>query len=187
MKTLQRGVLRWSDLANLAGAVTASRLAIAVCFPLLVHRPALALSAYLIALVSDVLDGAVARRTGTVSHTGAVLDGWVDKILHINGAWALVMHDLMPGWWMWMWFSRELVQWIMFPILLADFRRGRVRAYTASLMGKITAVLLAAAFVLVLLEEPAVAQVLTWTIGLTGLLAASGYLRRALDDRSQLR
>ncbi len=135
MSTSQRGMLRWADLANPAGALTISRLGIAVAFPLLVDWPLVALGAYLLALLSDVLDGALARRSGTDSHTGAVLDGWVDKILHINGAWALVLHGLMPGWWMWMWFSREIIQWLMFPILLADFRLGGVRTYPASLTG----------------------------------------------------
>ena len=187
MSTTQRGVLRWSDLANPAGALTLGRLGIAVIFPLLVHSPALALGAYILALVTDVLDGNIARRMNTVSHTGAVMDGWVDKILHINGAWALVMHGLMPGWWMWLWFSREIILWLLFMTLVPDLRRGRVRPYTASLAGKLTAVLLALSFVLVLLEQPALAEPLTWMIGPVGALAAAGYIRRALDDRSQLR
>lgn len=187
MSTTQRGVLRWSDLANPAGALTVARLGIAVAFPLLVQSPRVALWAYLIALLSDVLDGSIARRTGTDSHTGAVLDGWVDKILHINGAWALVLHGMMPGWWMWLWFSREIIQWLMFPVLLHDVCKGRVRTYTASLPGKITAVLLAVSFVLILIGQPAAALPLAWLVGGFGAIAAVGYLKRALDDRSQLR
>jgi len=187
VRSPQRGMLRWTDLANAAGAVTVGRLAIAVAFPLLLIDRRLALLAYGVALVSDVVDGTVARHTGTVSHTGAVLDGWVDKILHINGAWAMVLHDLMPAWWMALWFSREIVQWLMFPILLHDFRRGRVRTYTTSLAGRLTAVLLALAFVLTLLQELDLAAWATWAVGPLGLVAATGYLTRALDDRSLLR
>jgi len=183
----QRGVLRFSDIANLAGAITAGRLLIAVIFPFLIHDLTLALAAYLLAIVSDVADGTVARWTHTESHTGAVADGWVDKILHINGAWAMVVHDLMPAWWMWLWFTREIVQWIMLPALLADFRQGHVRTYTTNLAGRVTAVLLCAAFTLTLLGQTAAAEVLTWAVGIAGSAAAARYLSRALDDRSKLR
>ena len=40
----------------------------------------------------------------------AVVDGWVDKVLHINAAWSMSLHGYIPGWWMWLWFSRELIQ-----------------------------------------------------------------------------
>jgi phosphatidylglycerophosphate synthase len=167
--------------------VTTGRLIIAVIFPLLLHNPRLALGAYIAALLSDVLDGALARHTGTVSHTGALLDGWVDKILHINGAWAMALHGLMPGWWMWLWFTREIVQWLMFPVLLHDVRNGRVRTYTTSLAGRITAVLLAAAFILTLLGLPTAALWVSFAVAPAGFLTATGYLKHALDDRKRLR
>jgi phosphatidylglycerophosphate synthase len=186
-KVSKRGILRWSDLANMAGAITLSRLAIAVAFPLLMRWPKVALLAYLLALLSDVVDGSLARKTGTDSHTGAVMDGWVDKILHINAAWSFALHGLIPAWWMWLWFTRELILWGMFMALVPDLRAGRVRPYTASFTGKTTAVLLAVCFVLVMLEQPAIAEPLTWLVGLFGLASGTGYVKRALDDRSRLR
>ena len=88
---MQTHVLRIRDLANTAGLITGTRLLIALAFPFLTAHPRVALAAYLFASLTDVLDGAVARRTHTASHTGAFVDGWVDKILHINGAWSMTL------------------------------------------------------------------------------------------------
>ena len=184
---MQRGVLRWHDLANPAGALTGLRLCIAIAFPFLVQEPRLALCAYFVAIATDILDGTVARKTHSTSHTGAVVDGWVDKVLHINGAWSMTLHGYMPAWWMLLWFSREIIQWGMFLIIVGDFRTGRVRIQHTSIGGRITAVLLFAVFVFTLSGQMALAEPLTWLTGCAGLWAGTGYLRRHLDDRSQLR
>lgn len=182
-----RGQIQWADLANAAGAITIGRLGIAVAFPLIIHNPRWALIAYVVAILSDVVDGHVARWTGTQSHTGAVVDGWVDKVLHINAAWAMTLHGYMPAWWMWLWFSRELVQGCMVFWLVGDFHSGRVRVQRTSLWGRLTAVLLAAAFIATLTHATAVALTLTCFTGVFGVAAATGYFRRALDDRSRCR
>jgi len=182
-----RGRLQWADLANTAGAITIGRLGIAVAFPLIVHSPRWALIAYTVAIVSDVVDGNVARWTGTQSHTGGVVDGWVDKVLHINAAWAMALHDYMPAWWLWLWFSRELVQGAMVFWLVGDFHSGRVRVQQTSLWGRITAVSLAAVFIATLTNMHALSFPLTCFTGVAGIAAAVGYFRRALDDRSRFR
>lgn len=178
--------LRLWDLLNPAGALTLSRLPLAVVFPFVGAHPPWALAVYLAAVLTDVLDGHVARATGTTSHTGSVLDGWLDKVLHVNVAWTLVVFDQMPAWWMLLWFVRELVQAPMVFWLVGRFVRGDVREYQASLPGKIAAVLLFFATCSVILQAQPLAEALTWGTGVFGLWAALGYLRREhLDGRAR--
>jgi len=184
---MPNNVLRVNELLNPAGFITGFRLVIAIAFPFLAHDPTLALSAYLVAVLTDILDGWVARQLNQASHTGAVLDGWVDKILHINAAWAMTLHGYMPAWWMWMWFSRELFQWSMVMTIIGDFRVGDVRQQHTSLAGKLTATLLFACFVSTLMGVPSIAWPLTGLTGMCGAWAGYGYLRRHLEDRQRFR
>lgn len=182
---MQKNMLHISDLWNPAGALTVCRLLIAVGFPFLTHSPRVALTAYLIAIGTDLADGSIARKMGQDSHTGAVLDGWVDKILHINGAWSMAIHGYMPAWWMWMWFSREVIQWAMFLTIVGDFTTGSVQVQTTSWWGRATATVLFSAFVSTLLGATAIAWPLTLATGAVGTISGLHYLKRHLDDRKR--
>ena len=184
---MQNNVLRMNDLLNPAGFLTGIRLVLAIGFPFIAHDQTLALAVYLTAILTDMLDGWMARLRKQSSHTGAVLDGWVDKILHINAAWSMALHGYMPGWWMWLWFSRELFQWGMVMTIIGDFRTGHVRQQHTSIAGKMTATLLFFCFVITLMGQTAVAEVLTMATGLCGAWAGWGYLRRHLEDRKRFR
>jgi CDP-diacylglycerol--glycerol-3-phosphate 3-phosphatidyltransferase len=173
-----RDRLRWSDLANLAGVLTLSRLPFALAFPWATGSRSTALALYIVAVSTDVLDGWAARRSGTASFTGSVLDGWLDKVLHVNAAWSFVVADWMPGWWMLCWFSREIVQAPMVIWLAGPFYRGEAPAHHATRVGKLTSVLLAVAIVGLLLGLRPLAAALTPLIGLLGFTAALQYLWR---------
>ncbi len=179
-----RLVLQPSELFNLAGALTLVRLPLAVLFPLIAHDTLTALMVYLAAVVSDALDGPVARHTGTVSQIGAFADGWLDKIFHIQAAWALYNVDLIPAWWMWLWFSREVVQGALVPWYVHRYMRGAIPPNKPLAIGRVTAIALAGAFVLSILGLPSLAFPLTLVCGIGGLLSAFGYLRRELEDLS---
>jgi phosphatidylglycerophosphate synthase len=160
------------QLRNAAGALTLSRLLIAAGMPFLL-RAGLGLPFYLLALGTDVVDGMVARRTGTASAAGAALDGWVDKTLHVNLAWSLAVADTIPDVWMLAWFSREIVQLLMFPFLMHRFRLEQGPLPRTSILGRATAFLLAGSVVAVLLGRDA--SVLTALTGITGLAAGLHY------------
>jgi cardiolipin synthase (CMP-forming) len=186
--------LRLSELRNWAGLLTLSRLPLAICFPFLGDRPRLFLGVYALALLTDALDGIVARRTGTTSHTGSVLDGWLDKVLHVNAAWTMALRGWVPGEYLIPWFARELIQAPMVVWLVPAFHRGQVRPHHASLLGKLATWLLAAAFIATLLGAAlpspslrALVGPLTAATGLSGAAAALGYLRRELEDRRGVR
>ncbi|MBL8617114.1 MAG: CDP-alcohol phosphatidyltransferase family protein [Deltaproteobacteria bacterium] len=179
-------VLRWSDLENLPGALTLSRFPLAVVYPFFAPDRDVALALYLLMGVTDFFDGHLARRMGRVSHTGAVFDGWLDKVFHVNAAWSLVNFHELPAWWMLCWFSREIVQGVQIPFLVGRFVRARVRPHHANPLGKATTWMMSAAIIGVLVGVPELGAALTPLIGLTGLLSALAYLRRELADAAAI-
>jgi CDP-diacylglycerol--glycerol-3-phosphate 3-phosphatidyltransferase len=69
-----------------ANALSGVRLVLAAVLPwLLVRGGALALVAWSVAAVSDYVDGPVARRQGTVSRGGAILDNVADIVFVLGG------------------------------------------------------------------------------------------------------
>lgn len=170
------------DVCNAAGFVTLLRLPVAVAAPFLADGPWL-LPAYAFALLTDVVDGPIARRTGTASPAGAALDGWLDKILHVNLAWSLAVADRIPDVWMLAWFSREILQAALIPVLIHRFRVERGPRPRTSLWGRATAISLAAAVVFVLLGRNA--TILTTLTGVLGTIAGLDYAIRHLPTRRE--
>ncbi len=173
-----RAALRIADVCNLAGVLTLARLPLALAFPFFAARPAPAVAITAAALITDILDGVVARRTGTQSHTGAFIDAWMDKIFFVQGAWSLALVDAIPAWWMLCWFSRELIQIPMFWWMVGPYWRGEIPAHHARLPGKITTWSLAVAFIASILGWTWLAGPLTPIVGLAGVITGIGYLRR---------
>ncbi len=90
-----------SALLTLPNALSASRIALIPVFVwLIVHRGTelggLLLFAGVVA--TDWVDGAIARRTGTVSELGAVLDPTADRLAIGAGLIALIVRDAFPLW-----------------------------------------------------------------------------------------
>ncbi|HZZ78113.1 MAG TPA: CDP-alcohol phosphatidyltransferase family protein [Gemmataceae bacterium] len=74
----QTGATSWRDTCTIPNALTVSRLALGLCFPL--FPPAWRLPVVAMAIVTDMLDGAAGRRFGICSQLGRVLDPIADKI-----------------------------------------------------------------------------------------------------------
>lgn len=178
-----RAALRWRDLFNVAGVLTAARLPLAFLFAAVLPDIRAALAVFVVAGVTDGLDGVVARRTGTTSHTGSMLDGFLDKVFLVNAAWGLAVHELVPAWWLLLWFIRELVQLAMVPGLWMPFREGRVFSHQATRAGKAATWAVGLSIFSVLLGVDGVAQVLTPAAGLFGAWAAGQYLWQEHVDR----
>lgn len=163
-----------------------ARLPIAVIYPFFAADRRYAVALFLLAEVTDILDGVVARRRGTVSHTGAFADGWLDKVFHVNAAWSMILYEDIPAWWLLCWFSREIVQAAMIPFVVGPFLHGQVRPHNATALGKVTTGLLVAAFAAVFLRWAALAEGLTPLIGLLGVATSLQYLRRELAEAAEL-
>lgn len=162
--------MRFADLASLASALTILRLVLAGILPL--FSSDLLLAGYLIALATDVLDGPIARRTGRASPAGATLDAWADKALHVNLAWHLVLSGAMPAWWMLAWFSREIVQLPMIPVLIHRWRTLQGEPET-TWWGRATAIVLAVTVITVLIGYSSIW--LTLLTGVLGLVTGAHY------------
>src|SRR5262245_61468147 len=92
-------------MANIANAVTAARLVATPPFILCVMRaPASPLAGWVagllftIAAVSDIVDGRLARRYGTASDRGRILDHFAD-IGFILGSLATYVYMGIAPWW----------------------------------------------------------------------------------------
>ena len=68
---------------------------------LIQHRFALAFAIYLLASLTDVADGWIARRAGQVTRLGTVLDPLVDIIFNLTLFCALAATRLLPAWVAW--------------------------------------------------------------------------------------
>jgi cardiolipin synthase len=69
-----------------------------IVLSLIERRLPLALALYVVAGLSDVADGWIARRTGQTTQLGTVLDPIVDIVFNLSVLAALAVSDLMPFW-----------------------------------------------------------------------------------------
>lgn len=179
--------MRLAELMNLAGLLTVARGPLAFAFLWVADKPVPGLVVYLLGVGTDVIDGLVARRTGTTSYTGAMIDGYMDKLLHAVVALALVWHGRMPAWWLLLWFSREWILLVMVASFWGAYSRGEFKPRGANRLGKNTTVALSLALVSTMLEWSGPALALTLVTGALGLATGLTYLRQVLEDRGARR
>lgn len=98
---------------NLPNRLTLSRLVLTVLFlgALLARFPlheTVALGLFVVASVTDYLDGEIARRQGLITNFGILMDPLADKILVCSAFIAFVELDWMPAWMVIVIVAREL-------------------------------------------------------------------------------
>lgn len=180
-------VLHPRYLFNLSGFLTLLRFPLAVIFPFVAHRVDWALIVILVAGVSDILDGRVAKWRGTQSHAGGFADGWMDKIFNINAAWSLVVFDWAPWWVMLMLFTREFIQIPLVPYYVARYCRGEPPVNFPHWSGKVASVLLVVTMCAALLELSDLMLVTAIGTALSGALAMGLYTARELSYQKKKR
>lgn len=167
-----------SDLIfTLANFITLCRLVLTMFFLFLFPKPAargVALVCYVIAAVTDFLDGQVARRTQTVSWVGKIMDPIMDRVLLFTGVLGLVMTDELPFWIALFVIGRD-VYLAGGAVVLQQYQR---RPVDVVLIGKIATALLMSGFCLMLLGVPYVDGLgitsLSWLPGLNSEGCAAG-------------
>ena len=87
---------------HIPNIITLSRILMAVALPFVQFAPAVFWTLYLVCGLSDVLDGAVARSTGTVSRLGERLDTIAD-IIFVAVWMVLFIPAINVGRWLWIW------------------------------------------------------------------------------------
>ena len=167
------------DLFSLPGLLSLSRVALAVCFPLVLEVPWLALATIALAALSDGLDGYFARRLGVSSPTGAALDPITDKIFATSVMVSLLAQQRLTVGWAALLSLRELLE---LPLLLWLVSMPRARAMRAAhlkanWLGKITTALQFVALACLLLQ-PSHARLWVFATAGCGAVAAIVYWTR---------
>lgn len=170
--------LRFRDLFNLAGALTLARVPLAFITAFTMGDRWMFAGVLALAMATDVLDGPVARWTGVQSRTGAVADGWADKIFLINYAWSMQMLELVEGWHLWVWFIREIVQGATIPFVALDYALKKAAPPEPHWTGKLCSMAIVTAMVAALVEVVSVRDIATVVAGLSGAASALLYLAR---------
>lgn len=174
---------RFRPLLSAPALLSLARVPLAACFALLVDLPAAAFAVLLMAGITDVLDGWMARRLGLVSATGAVLDPITDKLFVLTVVVTLAVTDKLSVFDV-LWLStRELgelplVVWFM---LSRRARAARADHPSANLPGKLATLLQFIAIGWALFHGPHLALWIALVAG-AGVVAAFSYWRRALKN-----
>jgi CDP-diacylglycerol--glycerol-3-phosphate 3-phosphatidyltransferase len=139
---------------NLPNSLTLSRLlAIPVLMALLVVRfpwhDQIAAGLFMVFSLTDILDGQLARRRGTVSDLGKFLDPLADKLFVLSVLIVLVQEHLVAAWIVVVIFSRELV-----ITLLRSVGASQGRVIAAAPLGKTKTVMQMIAVALLILQRP---------------------------------
>ncbi|MCK6521116.1 CDP-alcohol phosphatidyltransferase family protein [Myxococcota bacterium] len=172
--------MRWSDLYNLPGALTLSRLPLAwLCAEHKHDRDALALGLAVFVL-TDVLDGPLARRWGLSSRAGVFADGWLDKFFLVAFAWSMNVGGFVEGRHMLGWFARELVQAVMVPFFARRHVRAELPLRQPSAVGKLTTIVVTLGLVAALADQRSLTDLSAILACGLGLIAAGQYLWREL-------
>ncbi len=121
---------------NIPNVLTLSRLAAIPPLMLLLMlrfpgHDQLAAALFIVFSLTDILDGEIARRRGTVSNFGKFLDPLADKLFVLSVLIVLVQEGLVAAWIVVVIFSRELIITILRSVAAAQ---GRV--ISAAPLGK---------------------------------------------------
>ncbi len=155
---------------TVANLVSISRIPLSVAAALIIWREGpihWSLILIILAGLTDLLDGLIARQTNTVSEWGKVLDPLADKISVAFLGIALAWKGILPLWFLLSILLRDSL--ILIGGLILTRQLGRV--HMSNLLGKITATAIGITFILALLKADQVVMDLSiWgTMALMGL------------------
>lgn len=166
----------WRALYNAPTLISLTRIPLAVAFVLVRDWLGWELLVLGLAGLSDVLDGWVARRTGTTSAVGAFVDGLVDKIFVFGVAVALLLSGRVAWWEMLLLGTRDLGEGLLVAwTALRAPHLFRVLKPHAVLLGKGTTVLQFVAVIVALFRGPTLPFAVL--AGALGLITAASYAR----------
>jgi phosphatidylglycerophosphate synthase len=171
------------DIVRVPGLLSLARLPLAVAFPFVFRSPSYAIAILALAALSDVLDGWYARAFRQQTPTGAVLDGFMDKVLALVVLLTLVIGRELSVVDALVLSTREVGEALLVALALTFVpRRAFVAPHPANALGKVATVLQFVTVVLVILGTgPRVLFVLA--TGISGAAAAVAYGVRELHFR----
>lgn len=144
------------------------------------HAMLWALGIFLLAGLTDVLDGYLARKYRLITKLGIILDPLADKLMMLSVVLSLVLADLISWWLAALVFLRD-VGMIVGGAILAGTGRDPI---PADRWGKATTVSFYVAIVLVVLHMPYSGHVLAAVI-ILAFITSLNYLQKTYFSRSQ--
>jgi len=168
---------------NLPNLITLSRFALIPLFLFLYldgHALA-ALGTVLLAGVSDILDGYLARRSGQITVTGIMLDPLADKLMMLAIVTALLIGGQIP----WGAVAIMAIREVGMIGSAAYFHFRGMKTVPANIFGKATTVVYYVAIMLLMLDQPGGLEVLWCAIALSFLTSAVYFMKfRSLNRTS---
>lgn len=132
-------------MRHLPNLLTLLRLVLVPCFLMasMNEQWTMAFAIFVTAAVTDILDGALARRLNVRSRLGAVLDPAADKTLMICGFLFYTLHEGLP--------VVDIPNWLLFVVFIRDvtivffayllYTRVHIKRFPPSIAGKASTVL----------------------------------------------
>ena len=162
--------------------ITLSRAALSVALPLVQSSPTVFWILYLLCGLSDVLDGAVARLTGTVSRLGERLDTLADIIF--AAVWmVLFIPAVNVGKWLWIWTGVIALIKVVNVISGFAMKKGFVAKHTPA--NKATGVLMFLLPMIILWESIKVPYIVLTCLLATFAAVQEGHLIRTEESYSK--
>ncbi len=167
-------------MKNLPNLITLIRILLIPLFIILLvyHHDLYALFVFIIAGLSDALDGFIARTWNLRTRVGTYLDPIADKLLLVSSFITLALLMKIPLWIMIIIISRDIILSITGLILLnfVDIHSYHIRP---SILGKITTVLQILTVLLVLMDKKGTLfSVILWVTALATIASGLHYVYR---------
>ena len=160
---------------HIPNIITLSRIPMAVALPFVQSSPAIFWTLYLLCGLSDILDGAVARLTGTVSRLGERLDTLAD-IVFVAVWMVLFIPVINVGRWLWIWIGIIAFIKVVNVISGLAMKKGFVAKHTPA--NKATGILLFLLPMIVLWEVIKVPYIILVSLLATFAAVQEGHLIR---------
>ena len=160
---------------HIPNIITLSRIPMAVALTFVQSSPAIFWTLYLLCGLSDILDGAVARLTGTVSRLGERLDTLAD-IVFVAVWMVLFIPAINVGRWLWIWTGIIAFIKVVNVISGLAMKKGFVAKHTPA--NKATGILLFLLPMIVLWEVIKVPYIILVSLLATFAAVQEGHLIR---------
>jgi phosphatidylglycerophosphate synthase len=161
-----------SELRSLPNLISISRLALAAAF-VVSNQADVRIVLVMLALATDYLDGWIARRAGSMTRTGALLDPFADRVFVLVGVSVFLFDGVLSTFGYFIMISRDLMTAIGFLVARA-VPSLRPVAFHARFPGKLVTVLQLATFIAILIKPPS-AQPMLMVVALASAWAIGDY------------
>ena len=141
---------------------------------------------FALAGVTDILDGYIARRTGSITKLGRVIDPLADKLMQVSAFACLAIGQVIPVWVILILAAKELIQLTGGWLLLRRYHD----VPPSNKYGKAaSAVFYFVTIAVIIFDMPRVLQICllggALLLSLAALLAYAGVARRYMEEKSR--